>query len=82
MSQPSELSRSEGRTYSVNLYDCCGDAGGICKLTFDEALKAYADYRARSDRRQVVELHNDDNIDLGCADGLTEDERELVEACK
>ena len=54
--------------YVVNVYDCAGQ--------FRETKCAE---RARY-RGKVVRVENLDRVDLGCADGLTEDERDALEA--
>lgn len=49
--------------------------------TFEAALGSYTEQKRRDDgypHAPHLELHNEDNYDVDCSDGLSEDERDQV----
>ena len=64
--------------YAVPVYDRVGLYRETACKSFHEALLVYAAERiAYPDK--AVRVENQDRIDLGCADGLTDEERDAVD---
>lgn len=65
--------------YAAQVFDCAGKALEYTFSSFTDAMEMGAILK-KAHPRAVVMVVNLDEIDLGRADGLTEDEREQWEA--
>lgn len=65
-------------TYTITVYDQAGEFGQAEAPTI-RAAAAMAKTMKERYPRKVVQVANLDNVDLGCSDGLTDDERAELE---
>lgn len=69
-----------GGQYVVTVFDCAGE---YIQMQFGSFMAALLEYEAwrkwYRPQSKIVHLSNIDNVDLGCADGLTKEEREVLD---
>jgi hypothetical protein len=61
--------------YAMKLFDCAGEFSSTPAEDIYHAIELALD----APKGKLVRVVNLDNVDLGCSDGLTEDERDAVE---
>lgn len=68
-----------GPRYTWVAYDVCGEYASMPCRSFEEAISRQEEFAVKhGGRARHVELQNLDRIDIGCEDGLTRQEREIV----
>lgn len=61
--------------YVMKLFDCAGEFSSTQAEDIYHAIELALD----APKGKLAQVVNLDNVDLGCADGLTDDERDVVE---
>jgi hypothetical protein len=68
------------KRYGVLVADCCGEFSRTDCKDFAHLLEVYREKRAKyPGKGYAVMAFNEDTADIDCPDGLTEDEREMIE---